>query len=291
MKKKILFIINPISGKGKQRIVAELIPKHLDLNLFDYEIAFTDYPHHATEISIKAIQSGFETIVAVGGDGSINEVAKALVNTSAKLAIIPMGSGNGLARHLRIPLKIELAIELINKYKTNRIDTALFNEHFFVCAAGVGFDAHISHLFAKQTKRGFSTYIKIILKEFFSYREQMFEIKSENVQLKQKAFLVGVSNSSQWGNDAWISPNASTSDGELNVFLLRKPNLFQMPVLSYKLLNKKIESSSLYQSFKSKELSITQPFETAHVDGEPITSGKEIKIKIIPQSLTVICNE
>lgn len=220
-KRTICFIVNPISGIGRQKVIEKLIDEQLDRTLFDYEIAYTKAAKHAIELSKDAALRNIDIVVAVGGDGSVNETAKGLVNTNSALAIIPTGSGNGLARHLNIPLNLKKAMQVINKGKQTAIDSIQMNDETFVNVAGIGFDAHIGWEFAKFGKRGFSSYIKVITREFPKYKAQDFELIIDGNKVTKNAYLISFANGSQWGNNAYIAPTADISDGEMDIAILR----------------------------------------------------------------------
>lgn len=286
-KKKILFIINPISGTGKQKIVEKLIDQHLDLSLFDYEITYTKYAKHAIDLSANAVGK-FDIIVAVGGDGSVNEVAKHLINTNVILAIIPTGSGNGLARHLKIPINLKAAILKINALKVKRIDTVKINDYHFLGTAGTGFDAHIGWKFAEATKRGFWTYLKITVKEYFNYKEEYYSLNIDGKEINQKALLITFANSNQYGNNAYVSPKSIIDDGYLRVIILKRFPLYLTLDFAYRMFNKKFDTFKYVTALKGKKIKISVPKEELHIDGEPFKLGRELTIEIVPKSLNVI---
>ncbi|MBT3208163.1 MAG: diacylglycerol kinase family lipid kinase [Bacteroidetes bacterium] len=287
--KKVLFIINPISGIGKHGKIANLIPKILDNKNFSYEIKYTENEGHATEIA-KEASANFDIITAVGGDGLVNEISNSLINTNIKFAIIPAGSGNGFARHLKIPCTAAKAIQLINKQNIRKIDTAHINDKTFVNVAGIGFDAHIAHNFSKSKKRGFLSYIKIIFQEFYKYKAQQFTLVIDGEKINEKAFSISFCNSSQFGNNAFIAPQAKIDDGFLNVAIIKKFPAIAAPLLAVRLFNKTIQKSKYYKSITAKEIRIIQESQVvSHIDGEAIHLPQEIKIKINPLSLNVIC--
>jgi len=226
LKKKIRFIVNPISGVGRQKIIEKLIDEQLNRTLFDYEIVYTKASKHATELAKEALANNCHIVVAVGGDGSVNEIAKGLVGSNTSIAIIPTGSGNGLARHLQIPLDLKKAMALINASKKTTIDTIQLNEETFVNVAGVGFDAHIGWEFAKFGKRGLLSYIKLILRELPKYKAQDFELIIDGKSIHQKAFLISFANGSQWGNNAHIAPLADAADGFMDIAILKNVSFF-----------------------------------------------------------------
>ena len=288
-KQKILFIINPISGTGKQKIVERLIKKDLNQNKFVVTIKYTERAGHAISLSSKASKDQYDIVVAVGGDGSVNEVGQSLVDTDTLLGVIPTGSGNGLARHLKIPLNIKDAILSLNSNNYIRADVGKVNDKVFIGTAGVGFDAHIGRLFAKAKKRGFLTYVRLTVKEFFNYNPQDYEINIDGKIYKRNAFIVCFANSNQWGNNTYISPNSIINDGYLRVVVLKKMSLFLLPFFILKLFLKRIDSSIYYEEFKGKKIIIKQQNELAHLDGDPFNIGKCLSIEVVPKSLKIAC--
>ena len=287
-KKNILFIINPISGTGKQKIVERLVKEHLDHSKYDSNIEYTQSAGHAIQLSKKASEGNYDIVVAVGGDGSVNEAGQSLVNTDTVLGVIPTGSGNGLARHLNIPLKLEEAIVLLNEETFNRVDVGVMNGKVFLGTAGVGFDAYIGKLFDEASSRGFLTYVKLSIKEFFKYKSQDYEIEIDGKLLKRKAFIVCFGNSNQWGNNVFISPNSVIDDGFLRVIVLKKMSLFLLPFFVLKLFRKKVDTSIYYEEFKGKNIVLKQTSELAHLDGDPVNIGNLLKVEVVPDSLNIL---
>ncbi|MCX6296664.1 MAG: YegS/Rv2252/BmrU family lipid kinase [Bacteroidetes bacterium] len=287
-KKSICFIVNPVSGIGRQKVIEKLIDEQLDRTLFDYEIAYTKAAKHAIQLSKEAASRKINIVVAVGGDGSVNETAKGLIDTNTAMAIIPAGSGNGLARHLNIPLNLKKAMQVINKGKQTAIDTVQMNEEKFVNVAGIGFDAHIGWEFAKFGKRGFSSYLKVISREFPRYKAQDFELIIDGNSVTKNAYLISFANGSQWGNNAHIAPTADISDGLLDIAILKDFKFTNALSIGYRLFKRTIHQSAFLETIKVKEVIVRQQGTIAHIDGEPIEIGKELKIKINPLSLKVI---
>lgn len=287
-KLKTLVIINPISGNGKQKHIANLLKQHTEKSRFQLTIEMTQYAGHAAELASKAIAEGYNLVIAVGGDGTINEIASALTFSDVAMGIIPCGSGNGLARHLGIPINAKKAVQHLNQAKINSMDTACINEHRFVNVAGIGFDALIAHQFAKMNSRGFSSYIKAVLSSFRTFKCQRFKLTSNNRLSIEEGMMLNFCNSSQFGNNAYIAPSAKINDGKLNLCLLQKPKWYQIPSLTYKTFTRKIESSSLFKEFILDEVEVVQSSQLGHVDGEPIVIGKKIKLKIDPNSLKIL---
>lgn len=294
--KQIVFIVNPISGKGRHEDAVALINQHLDHTRFDSQVVFTEYAGHAEEIAASAASRGVNIVVAVGGDGTVNEVARALVHTDTALAILPCGSGNGLARHLQIPMDMERAIDIINRDCIHTLDYGRINGIPFFCTCGMGFDAFLSQKFAEAGKRGLSTYIEKTLTDGLRYKPETYTITSinsdgETEELSQKAFLITCANATQFGNNAMIAPQASMKDGLLDIIVIEPFNTLQAPVIAVQLFNGKLQSNSHVKSFRASELTIRRNGEgPVHCDGDPFTTGTDINVKIVPQSFKVVVN-
>ncbi|MEP2772800.1 MAG: diacylglycerol kinase family protein [Fulvivirga sp.] len=290
-KRKLLFIINPNSGTRRKNRIPDLIEKLIDKSANDYEIVFTTKPKEATAIS-AARKGDFDTIVAVGGDGTINEVARPIINSDTALGIIPMGSGNGLARHLGIPLNVKKAIKLLNKAHVSSIDTIKLNDLAFLNVAGVGFDAHIANAFATSKKRGFITYAKLTLGELRRFKYTGCKLRIDGVeQIENTPFIVSVANSTQYGNNAKIAPQAHITDGLMDICVLQKIPFWYYPMLAVRLFSGTLSKSKYYSCKQGKEVFISfqkgnkpQPI---HLDGDPFVVKNEIKLTINPLSLKV----
>ena len=288
-KQTICFIINPISGTRNKDSWPEIINRTVDSLRFDTRIFFTEQTGHAYELAKWQMKKGVSYIVAVGGDGTVNEVASAVRDTPAVMGIVPCGSGNGLARHLQIPLKLTDSLKLINNASVISIDYGLVNNKPFFCTFGAGFDAHISHAFASSKKRGFLTYVSIIVQKFFSYRSHRYQLKIDGCKFKTKAMMVTVANSAQYGNSGYISPHADITDGKLDVCIVRPFPKFKAVFLALMLLRKKIDKSSYYRRIKGKKITLKRKHKgDVHLDGDPYTMGKKLKIKIVPKGLKVL---
>lgn len=291
MKNRILFIVNPISGIGKQKIIEQAVEKYIDKAVFDTHFAYTQYSGHAEDICHNAVNR-YNIIVATGGDGTVNEVSRPLINSNSILAVIPTGSGNGFARFFKIPLKINEAIKLINKQNIINIDTALINDKSFVNVAGIGFDAHIAHLFDNFGKRGFFPYIWLVMKNFANYKSKTYEIKFDKNTVSENAFVISIANSSQFGFNAHIAPKAKTDDGILNITVLQRFPIWVAPALAARLFLKNIHKSKFVRTFTASKINIkTSTSETeAHIDGEAVVIDGDIRISVNPNSLRVIAN-
>jgi diacylglycerol kinase (ATP) len=287
-KKKLLFIINPISGTKQVADINERIGSIIDYTCFEVEGVFTKYKNHAYELAKQAVADGFEYVIAVGGDGTVNEVAKALVNTKTTLGIVPTGSGNGLARHLKIPGEIDEAIEIINGRTVKFIDSVSVNGQYFFNIAGLGFDAHIAKLFENSETRGLKGYKKIISKEYSKFHTSNYEIFTPDENLAVNAFMICLANGKQWGNGAIISPKSSISDGVFEVCIVKKVPFLLLPFIIRKLYNKTIDSSKYLKVLKTKTAIIIQKNNLIHLDGEPLELNNKLEINAHPSSISVL---
>ncbi len=287
-KYKVGFIINPISGTKSKKDIPGLIDTIVDKSRYEVDIRFTDYAGHAHEITKEMVKNNYYIVVAVGGDGTMNEVASALVHSNTALGIIPCGSGNGLARHLEIPLEIAKAIELINYHKIVEIDYGTANDIKFFCTCGVGFDAHVGSIFAKQKKRGFLSYVKSVVGEFVSYKAKKYKFNTGQVKFKKRAFLVTFANASQYGNDAFIAPHADIQDGLIDVCILEPFPVVKVIDIGLKLMKRKIDRCQYVQILKTKEVKIKRKKKDVfHYDGEPVVMKKKIIVKAHHKGLKV----
>lgn len=286
-KQKILFIINPISHELKNVDVKKAIEENLDFNQFEYKIAFTEYPKHASKIAEEAKKS-FDIIAAVGGDGTVNEIGTALINTSTQLAIIPVGSGNGLARHFGIPIGFAQAIRALNHSRPVVIDTAKINDKAFLGVAGIGFDAHIAQQFSQFGKRGFFSYCLVALREFTKYDPETYQIKIDGKNITKKAFILSFANSSQYGNNFIVAPKADMQDGYLDLVIIDEMPFYAIPKMVYQFKDGSLGKSNHFETQKFKEIVIEKSVIQAHVDGEPVVFHNQIKITVLPKSLILL---
>ena len=291
-KKRIVFVVNPISGTQGKKAILKWIDERLDQSIYDYSIVKTEYAGHATQIAANAVQEKVDVVVAIGGDGTINEIARSLVHTNTALGIIPCGSGNGLARHLRIPMEPKAAIDILNRGCELCIDYGKINNIPFFCTCGVGFDAFISLKFADSGKRGLLTYLENTLHESLTYQPETYEIENEEGTMKYKAWLIACGNASQYGNDAYIAPQASLTDGLMDVTIMEPFTVLDVPSLSFQLFNKTIDQNSRVKTMRAKKIKIHRVNDgVMHFDGDPLMAGKELEVEIISAGLRVIASE
>lgn len=287
--KKCVFVVNPISGIGKQKNIPSLIDHHLDANRFDYKLIFTEYPGHATELGEK-YRNEADYIIAVGGDGTINETAQALLGSNAVLGIIPLGSGNGFARHLNISTNPVRAIKQLNSSQESLLDVGLLNGHPFFNVSGTGFDALISKKFADQKQRGYATYIRCIWEEITKYRPRTYRYRLNDQEVEGAFFMIAFANSEQYGNNAIIAPHARTNDGLLDIVFVRPfPPAY---VVTFTLLayTRQIHLSPYVDIVQTSQFEIQQLNDSlVHIDGEYVeTTDKTLNISLQPQNLKVL---
>ena len=286
MDKKALFIINPASGQGRQKELEKSLINQAKAN--GYDIVYSEKPGHAFQLSSQAA-GNYDIVVAVGGDGTVNEVGRGLINSSTALGIIPIGSGNGLARFLQIPVKINKAFEVIKEGSVKSIDVIKINDYYSFNVAGIGFDAYISHKFAHKKKRGPLAYMQLISKEFPKYKSENYTIFVDGAKIQLDAFLVSFANSSQYGNNFHIAPGALIDDGLIDVCLIKDFPKFSAPALLISMLDQSIDKNKYDTIIRARNITIRHPKPLfGHVDGEPVNLGVEAHINILPLALKVI---
>lgn len=283
----VWFVMNLKSGTttpAKKNKIKALIAK-----LPDCELIFTDYVGHATEIAQKAVIEGIEKVVAIGGDGTVNEVGRGLIGSQTALGIVPIGSGNGLARHLKIPLKIEKAIQYAVNQPFAMMDVCFLNEIPFFCTAGVGFDAEVANEFAKQQSRGLKTYAKMALKSFRTFKPESYNFE----KIKDKtAFAITFANATQYGNNAMISPKSKIDDGLIEMVVLKPFPFGAAPIIGVRLFRGTLPNSRYIEMESGEYFSLKSKKDfLIHYDGEPLQlDTNEIKVSIKKQTLKVIGN-
>ncbi len=291
-KRSALLIINPISGTRSKRGLEDFVRSRLDESGMTLEIYNTAGPGDALAMARKAADDGYPLVIAAGGDGTVNETASGLCTSRTALGIIPLGSGNGLARSLGIPQDVKAALDIIINGKTLCIDHGVADGHNFFCTFGVGFDARVSEEFSHQKRRGRVSYLKSVFREFLKYQPEAYAISAGGTVITEKAFLIAVCNASQYGNNAYIAPNAKLDDGLLDVIVVHSGNPLKNVSVGVDLLTGKLDRNTLIDTFRIPQVTITRLHEgPAHVDGDPITLGRNIDIECRPASLWVMAPE
>ena len=287
----VWFIVNPISGTTDKSRIVRLIPAYMDAQRFDVRILYTQFKGHAARIARQAVDQGVAVVVAVGGDGTVNEVARCLIHTRTALGIIPCGSGNGLARHLFIPMNPEGALQVLSTCSIEALDYGMINDTPFFCTCGIGFDAFVSSMFAKSERRGLLTYIENTLREGLRYKPDTYEIEIDGEKQHYKAFLIACANASQYGNNVYIAPRASMSDGLMDVTIMEPFTMLEAPQIAIQLFNKTIDQNSRIRTFRCKSLRIhrSQPG-VIHFDGDPKEEGTDISVSLEPKGIRMVVN-
>lgn len=294
-KKKIIFILNPFSGLGGKRLILRQIGSIIDPKKYDWEVRKIDRNISAKELAKAAVAEKADIVCAIGGDGTVNSIASELINSETALAIIPAGSGNGLARHLHIPIDIEKALRLVNDGNCRKMDYGVVNLIPFFCTCGVGFDAFISQKFSRAKVRGPLAYVETMLLNALAFRPEMYDIDivdEQEVHQKEKAFVITCANASQYGNNVYIAPQASVFDGMLNVTILKPFTPLEVPQLAMQLFNGTINQNNRIKTFRCKSMSIhrSKPG-VIHFDGDPVDTIADVDIAVVPQGLKCICPE
>lgn len=286
--KNIAFIVNPISGTKAKNRVAKLIRELLDTRQFAPTVVATEYAGHATQLAQHFAMEDYYAVVAVGGDGTVNEVASGLIGTNTALGIIPNGSGNGFARHLDISTRMNRAIEMLNSSEVINVDYGLVNDIPFFSTFGVGFDAVVAHDFA-DSSRGLKGYVQSIFKDLFQYKPETYHLEGEGIDLTTTAFLINFANAGQWGYDAYIAPKASVQDGWLDVAVVTEFPMTAAAGLALSLFTKDIDENLYMNTIRAKELTLTRTSAgAAHIDGTPTTMTDKLHIQIVEDGLKVL---
>lgn len=288
-KKKVYAIINPVSGTSKKHNLPHKIAQKFDAQEFDTHIFITGYAGHGYEIAKQAIADKAKYVIAVGGDGTVNEIASALVNSEIALGIIPMGSGNGLGRDLNIPMDPQKALNTIAEENVIDIDYGKVNDRIFFCTCGMGFDAEVAAKASGKKSRGSFMYFKNMLEAFFQRKPERFKITCPEGTIEDEAFVVTCANASQYGYNAHIAPHADIQDGLMNIAILKPLSVLDIPQTSLQLFTKKIDENSKMTELITNKATITREREgLIHIDGDPIKMGTEINVEIVPLGLKVL---
>jgi len=265
------------------------IKLHLDHGKFSYDVVYTERAGHAPELAREAANNGSAVVVAVGGDGTVNEVARGLLHTETALAILPKGSGNGLARHLQVPMALEGALRVLTQGTVKTIDSGSINGHPFFTTAGIGFDAYISSVFAGNKKRGLQSYVELVMKEVRSYRHLPVKASINGRVIDTDCFVMAFANAAQYGNNAYIAPEADIQDGLLDVCLVRKLDIIKALNLSYCMLTNQLAHADSAEYFKTKHVEVaTEAPMMFHADGEYMGEAAAFDVQIQPLSLKVV---
>ena len=287
-RRKAMLIINPISGTGDKRGLAETVVSNMGEAGFDIDVRMTTCRGDATRLATEASAAGYDSVFCAGGDGTVNETAKALCGSATALGIVPSGSGNGLARHLGVPVNVKLALEVLKQNNIIEGDYGTVNDRPFFCTFGVGFDAAVSHSFAKQSRRGLLMYMKSALTEYIKYRSETYTISANGKILTEKAFVIACCNASQYGNNAYIAPDASITDGLLDIIIIHQGSPIDTALVGVDLFTGYINKNTMIHSLRAPAAVIYRNSEgPAHIDGEPMVMEDIMDIKCHHRGLRI----
>lgn len=288
-KQRVRFIVNPFSGVGKKKRLEYFLDKYLNKAKFEYEICHTKAAGHACEMAKDALLKNFDIIVAVGGDGSVNEVSNALIGSEKTLGVIPAGSGNGFATHLGISRQTKKAINYLNNAEIFKIDTCQLNDRKYVNVAGVGFPAYVAYKIRKSTFRGFLGYFKASLIESFNFKMQSYIIRIDGKELERDCICIEVANASTFGYNMKIASNASLTDGLFNVVMIKNVPKWRYLFSLWRFLTGTVHKSRLVETFLAKEVEIRSNATCAvHIDGEGFLTNKTLKFSVNQLSLNIL---
>jgi YegS/Rv2252/BmrU family lipid kinase len=286
---RIVFIVNPKAGTNLQKHICDSVEKNLNRLKFDHDFRFTERPEHAKDLAKEAIAEGFEIVVAVGGDGSINEIASALLGTDAVLGIVPAGSGNGLAMHLGYGRDIDEAVKKLNTAEERLIDVGLMNGQPFINLAGVGFDGLVSNLMKESEWRGFIPYFLKSVEAGLKYTPRECTIELDDKVLTEKCFIISVANGPMWGYNFQIAPDARLDDGFFEVVILKDVPKWQYFALVPSTLNGKIYEAEFVEHFTTRRVKISAPGKNyVHLDGEGLMLESGLEFEIKPKALKIL---
>ena len=288
-RRHILAIINPVSGTGGKDKIPRLIDTVVDHDRNDVSIVMSEYAGHAREIAAMAASEGIDVVVAIGGDGTVNEVGSALCGTDTALAIVPCGSGNGLARHLRIPMNASRALQVLNNGVVGKFDYCTVNGKPFFCVCGMGFDAAVSDKFANEGTRGFITYIKTALSEYIKYKPQAYKIDIDDMGMTDKAFVIACCNAAQYGNNAYIAPRATMQDGLIDVTVMHPFGIVQGPLIGARLFLRQLNHDNHVSIYRGKHVVIERRHDDViHIDGDPVMMPARVVIQNVSKGISIL---
>ena len=286
---RVIAIINPKSGTGSKDSIPERIAEAMPESKYEVVTRIVQAEGDAERFAAEAVSQGANMVLAVGGDGTVNGAACGLRHTDVPLAIIPCGSGNGLARHLGIPLNVKKALKIVTDFHVEDFDYCSVNDTPFFCTCGMGFDAWVAHKFAQAGSRGLVTYVKKTLSEYISYKPREYTIDINGQTVTERAFVIACGNAAQYGNNAFIAPHASMQDGMIDVTVIHPFNTLATPVLGALLFAKKIDKDLYVKTMRTSHLTIHRPFEEVmHLDGEPMIMPADLDIKIHPAGIKIV---
>ena len=288
---RILFVVNPHSGWHNGGEFANVLSKIPQYRGVKYDIVMTQRRRHAKELAEKGVESGkYKIIVAVGGDGTVNDVATALVGTDVALGVIPMGRGNGFARHLGYSMRLRNALRQLLSGNVDSVDALMINDKYSFNVSGIGFDALVAHVASKTKVRGVFSYIWAAITQFFKYGSHTYKLTIDGKELTLKAFLFSFANTEQYGSNFIIAPRASVQDGVMELCVIDKVKNVLLIGIDYTrhLFLENNEKTQAFRMFHCKEVTIEGKINTVHIDGEPMFMKSPLNIKVLPGVLKAV---
>lgn len=287
--RRVLFIINPISGGGKAKRFSKYLKRNkleLDIN---FDIIYTKADLSITENLKRVSLDNWDIVIAAGGDGTLNETAAAIINKNIYLGIIPLGSGNGFARHLKIPMNPVKALEKVLNGRPREIDVGYFNNRPFINMAGIGFDGYVSGLFAGSRQRGIKTYARCVLQALKSFVPGKYDIEVDGERFTHEAYLIAFANSKQYGNNFFIAPYGSLVDGVIDITVINKVSLISVPRLALALRTRNLNKLPFVSMYKGRNIKVYNlENEYSHIDGEPIRVDGDLNINVKSSQIKLI---
>lgn len=295
--RKIIYLINPISGTSKKEGLRKLIERETTAQGIPFEILSTNADGDYDLLKDKILKEGITDVVVTGGDGTVNQVTSALRGISIRIGIIPVGSGNGLARTAGIPTRPQQALALIFTGKTQKVDAFLVNNQYACTLSGIGFDAQVAHDFATKASRGLVTYTQQSILNFFKAHPYQFEVIIDGFSFFTDAFFISIANSNQFGNNFTIAPQANLHDGLLDIVIVQKMNKAKLPFVMLKHIRSNNKIQELVESMSQKNIIYFQTtsliirnlkYAPLHIDGEPRETAEEFTIEILKDCFALI---
>ncbi len=287
--RKIRFIVNPFSGVSEKSNLEQLVSDELDAAKFEFEVFYTQAPKHATELCTSALKSDIDIIAVVGGDGTVNEVAKAMLHQTKSLVILPGGSGNGFAMHLGMGRDLRKAIALINDSEEVTIDSGSANGEFFINVAGLGFDGRICNVIQNESKRGIQVYFKSMFREAHKFPFLKATIEIDGQKIEDEFISITIANASMFGYNFTIAPNAELTDGLLDLVLIKKVKRYRYYLNAWRFLDSSILNAPFVQTLKGKEIVIkSEELTDFQIDGEGKGTTQSLNVQIHPSSIRIL---
>lgn len=289
---KVLLIVNPISGTRSKSGIEEAFSTSMRRSGANYEIARTGKAGDARRFAKEAVDKGFVAVVVAGGDGTVNEVGSSLIGTNTALGLLPCGSGNGLARTVGVPQDMDIALRLIENGFATDCDCGIADGIPFFCTFGLGFDAAVAEKFASSPRRGYMSYIRSALEELINYRPSNYSISIGGREITKEAFIIAVCNTSQYGNNIYVAPEADITDGKLDITVVHSHKPLDLAVAGMSMMSGIIAPGRVMVSLRTPEVTISRNSDgPVQIDGEPMDMGRRIQISCLPSALTIFSSE